>query len=220
MADAKRSTGSQTLSRGLTALEVLAEADKPLTISELSQRLQLHRSITYRIVRTLEDHRLVVRSLTGELELGPRLAGLARNIARDLQSAALPRLTLIANELGMTAFVAILDSGTNEAVTLASVEPRHADAVVAQRPGDRHSVGYGAPGRAIRRQLSGETPARAYETSHDEVIPGLSSVAVPLAVPGHHPAAIAVVYLTRPTDADAVGARLQDAAQAIREDLA
>ena len=148
MTETKQSTSSQTLSRGLTALEVLAEADKPLTIGELSERLQLHRSITYRIVRTLEDHRFLVRSPTGELELGARLAGLARNVARDLQSAALPVLTLIANELGMTAFVVTLDSGTNEAVTLASVEPRHADAAVAQRPGNRHSVDHGAPGRA------------------------------------------------------------------------
>ena len=219
MTETRQSTSSQTLSRGLTALEVLAEADKPLTIGELSERLQLHRSITYRIVRTLEDHRLVVRSLTGELELGAGLVGLARNVARDLQSAGLPELTLIANELRMTAFIATLDSDTNEAVTLASVEPRHADAFIAQRPGNRHSVDHGAPGRAIRRQLRGETPARAYETSHDEVIPGLSSVAVPLAVPGQHPAAIAVVYLTRPTNVDAIGARLEQAAQAIREDL-
>jgi len=219
MTETKQSTSSQTLSRGLTALEVLAEADKPLTIGELSERLQLHRSITYRIVRTLEDHRFLVRSPTGELELGARLAGLARNVARDLQSAALPVLTLIANELGMTAFVVTLDSGTNEAVTLASVEPRHADAAVAQRPGNRHSVDHGAPGRAIRRQIRGETPTRTYETSHDEVIPGLSSVAVPLAVPGQRPAALAVVYLTQPRDVDVLGARLERAARAIREDL-
>lgn len=212
-------TGSQTLSRGLTALEMLAEAEKPLTIGELSERLQLHRSITYRIVRTLEDHRLVVRNATGKIELGARLAGLARSVARDLQSAALPELTLIANELGMTAFIATLDSDTEEAVTLASVEPRHASAVVAQRPGNRHPVDRGAPGRAIRRQLRGETAGLAYETSHDEVIPGLSSVAVPLALSGQHPAAIAVVYLTQPTDVDAIGVRLQLAAQVIREAL-
>lgn len=219
MTNTRRAAGSQTLSRGLTALEMLAEADKPLTIGELSMRLQLHRSITYRIVRTLEDHRLVVRSATGEVELGARLASLARNVARDLQSAALPELTIISNELAMTAFVATLDSDTEEAVTLVSVEPRHADAVVAQRPGNRHPVDRGAPGRAISRQLRGETQAALHETSHDEVIPGLSCVAVPLAVPGQQPAAIAVVYLTQPADVSAIGARLERAAQAIREHL-
>lgn len=219
MKETGRAAGSQTLSRGLTALEVLAAAEKPLTIAELSARLQLHRSITYRIVRTLEDHRLVVRNAGGELELGPRLAGLARNVARDLQSAALPELTTLSNELGMTAFIATLDGDTGEAVTLVSVEPRHADAVVAQRPGNRHPVDQGAPGRAITRLLTGEPAPAPYETSHDEVIPGLSSVAVPFAVPGHQPAAIAVVYLTGPTDVSAIGRRLGQAARAIREHL-
>lgn len=219
MNDTSRATRSQTLSRGLTALELLADAEKPLTIAELSARLRLHRSITYRIVRTLEDHRLVVRNAGGELELGAGLAGLARNVARDLQSAALPELTTLSNELGMTAFIATLDGDTGEAVTLASVEPRHADAVVAQRPGNRHPVDQGAPGRAIARLLTGEPALVPYETSHDEVIPGLSSVAVPLAVRGQPPAAIAVVYLTRRTDVSAIAARLGHAAQAIREHL-
>jgi DNA-binding IclR family transcriptional regulator len=48
---------------------------------------------------------------------------------------------------------------------------------------------------------------------------GLSSIAVPLAIPGQSPAAIAVVYLTRPIDIDDVGARLDRAAQAIRENI-
>jgi DNA-binding IclR family transcriptional regulator len=219
MPETKPASASQTLSRGLTALELLAEADKPLSIVELAKRLGLHRSIAYRLVRTLEEHRLVVRNATGELELGAQLAILARNVARDLQSAALPELTLIANELRMTAFIAMLDTVTNEAVTLTSVEPRHADAVVGQRPGNRHPIDRGAPGRAIRCQLGAETPAQPYETSHDEVVPGLSSVAVPLAVPGQQPAALAVVYLTGPADIDAVGARLQRGAAAIRDHL-
>jgi len=219
MADTKPTTSSQTLSRGLTALELLAQAEKPLTIRELSERLGLHRSITYRIVRTLADHGLVVRNESGALQLGARLAGLARNVARALQAAALTELTLIANDLRMTAFLATLDSDMDEAVTLASVEPRHADAVVAQRPGNRHPISLGAPGRAIRRQLTSESFERPYETSHDEVIAGLSSVAVPLAIPGQHPAALAVVYLTGPTDIEAIGARLERGARTIHEDL-
>ena len=220
MAETKQPAMSQTLSRGLSALEVLAEAEAPLTIGELASRLDLHRSITYRIVRTLEAHRLVVRNEAGELELGARLAALARNVRSDLQAAALPELTVLANELQMTAFIAILDTESDEAVTLISVEPRHGNAVVAQRPGGRHPIERGAPGRAIRRQLVGEASACPYETSQDEVIAGLSSVAVPLPVPGGPPAALAVVYLTQPLDVEAIGARLERAVEAIRSDLA
>jgi DNA-binding IclR family transcriptional regulator len=181
----------QTLSRGITALEVLADAETPLSIGELAERLGLHRSIAYRIVRTLEGHGLIARDAAGDLKLGASLASLARNVSRDLQTAALPELTLLANELGMTAFLAVLDH--EDAVTLVSVEPRAAVAAVAQRPGTRHPLDRGAPGRAVGRlvqQGSWEVP---YETSHDEVIHGLSSIAVPLEVPGQPSAAIAVV---------------------------
>ena len=224
---------SQTLSRGLSALEVVAEADKPIGIAELAARLGLHRSITYRIVRTLEEHRLVVRTAAGGLVPGARLAALARGVARDLQSAALPELTAVANELGMTAFVAILDG--DEVVALVSVEPRHAVAPVAQRPGTRHPLYRGAPGTAIQAALT--PPERAalgderlcdeafflsfpgYTTSHDEVIKGMSSVAVPLRAPAQAPAAIAVVYLDQRTDAVAVGMRLRRAAAAVIREL-
>ncbi|WP_020658624.1 IclR family transcriptional regulator [Amycolatopsis benzoatilytica] len=216
MTEAKQAAGSQTLSRGLTALEILAEAEQPLSIGELATRLGLHRSVAYRIVRTLEDHGLVVRNGSGELELGARLAALARNVSRDLQSTALPELTVLANELGMTAFLATLD-GEDSVVTLASVEPRHATAAVARRPGSRHPITDGAPGRAIRQQLRGGNAP--YETSHDEVIPGLSSIAVPLSVPGQHPAALAVVYLTGPADVAAIGERLAEAARVILAEL-
>ncbi|WP_022928846.1 IclR family transcriptional regulator [Patulibacter americanus] len=214
MTEAKRPTGSQTLSRGIEALKVLGDAEGPVTISELTGRLGLHRSITYRIVRTLEDHGLVTRDAGGGLALGPGFAALARNVAGGLQAAALPELTLVANELGMTAFLAVLD-GEDQVVTLASVEPRHGAATVVQRPGSRHSIHAGAPGRAIRRQLQPGSSEAAYETSHDEVIAGLSSVAVPLAVPGQHPVAVAVVYVGRPLDAAEIGHRLARAAEAI-----
>lgn len=225
---------SQTLSRGLSALQVIAESDKPIGIAELAARLGLHRSITYRIVRTLEEHRLVIRATGGGLAPGPRLASLARAVARDLQSAALPELTAVANELGMTAFVAVLDA--DEVVALVSVEPRHAAAPVAQRPGTRHPLHRGAPGTAIQAALTPQERAAlgddrlrdeaffrdfsGYATSRDEVIKGLSSVAVPLRVPAQPAAAIAVVYLDQTADVTALARRLRQAAAAVARELA
>ncbi|WP_127819526.1 IclR family transcriptional regulator, partial [Microbacterium sp. CPCC 204701] len=138
---------SQTLSRGIRLLEVLADAREPLTIDLLARRLDLHRSVVYRLLRTLEDHGLVARDSVGRVQLGPRLAALAAGVAHDLQAEALPELTAVANELGMTTFLAVLDH--DECVTLVSIEPRHAVASVAQRPGTRHPVTRGAPGKAI-----------------------------------------------------------------------
>src|SRR5690606_38530340 len=96
---------SQTLSRGIRVLEVLAEANEPMMIADVATALGVHRSIAYRIVRTLEDHGLVVRDASGTLTLGPGMAALARGVSRDLQAAALPELTAVAGELGMTAFL-------------------------------------------------------------------------------------------------------------------
>lgn len=224
---------SQTLSRGIRILEVLSDARRALTIDEIAARLDVHRSIAYRLLRTLEDHGLVNRDAAGAVSLGARMAALAAGVAHDLQAEALPELTAIANELGMTCFLAVLD-GTN-CITLASVEPRHAVASVAQRPGARHPVTVGAPGKAILAQLpvterpDGISPAlrreveaaaeRGYATSHDEVIPTVQAVAVPLVLRGQRPCAIAVVHVATDLDDADIAARLQRSAAVIREAL-
>ena len=73
---------SQTLSRGISALELLAEAEAPLSIAELSQGLGVHRSIAYRILRTLEAHSLVMRDDAGRVTTAPGLAALARGVSQ------------------------------------------------------------------------------------------------------------------------------------------
>ncbi|WP_091231110.1 IclR family transcriptional regulator [Microbacterium sp. 3J1] len=224
---------SQTLSRGIRILEVLADARGALTIDEIAGRLDVHRSIAYRLLRTLEDHRLVGRDAAGAVTLGPRMAALAAGVAHDLQAEALPELTAIANELGMTCFLAVLDG--DDCITLASVEPRHAIASVAQRPGARHPVTVGAPGKAILTQLSpaewpeggpaslrsevGAAREQGFTTSHDEVIPTVRSIAVPLALRGHRPAAIAVVHVATDLDDATIARRLRESAAVIRSAL-
>ncbi|HEY5223620.1 MAG TPA: IclR family transcriptional regulator [Microbacteriaceae bacterium] len=225
---------SQTLSRGIRMLETLAEHGEPQSIADLALALGVHRSIAYRILRTLEDHRLVIRDSAGLVQLGPRMAALARGVFHDLQSAALPELTAVANELAMTAFLVVLDQ--DECVTLVSVEPRHAVATVAQHPGTRHPLSAGAPGIAIQSRLSAQQwaalgpdkPMRdealdarqyGYALSHDEVIPGLRSVAAPLTITGQAPAAVAIVYVASDRNADELGARLKQAADAIAESM-
>ncbi len=221
----KVSSSSQTLSRGIRVLEVLADAQEALSVDQIAERLGVHRSIAYRLIRTLEDHGLLTREPAGKYELGARLAALAAGIKHDLQAAALPELTAVANEFGMTCFVAVMDR--EECVTLVSVEPRHAVASVAQRPGSRHPFTAGAPGRAILSQLPSENwtdevqevAARGYADSHGEVIENLSAVAVPLPLRGHTPAALAVVYLSSTRTAAELAERLKAAAKAVRDAL-
>lgn len=224
---------SQTLSRGIRLLEELADARTPLSIDDLAARVDLHRSVAYRLLRTLEDHGLISRDAAGAVRLGTGLAALAAGVAADLQAEALPELTAAANDLGMTCFLVVLDH--DECVTLVSVEPRHATTTVAQRPGARHPVTRGAPGRAILAQLPprrwpgavdarlaaevADAADRGWATSHDEVVPSLRAVAVPLSVRGREPAAVAAVHVSSDLDEAAIAERLATAATAIREAL-
>jgi DNA-binding IclR family transcriptional regulator len=220
---------SQTLSRGLHMLELVVSAPEPPTIAEVAAQLGVHRSIAYRILRTLEDHGLVTRDGSGRLIGAPGLAVLARGVQQDLQSAALPELTALANELQMSAFVAVWGQG--ECITLVTVEPSRGHAVT-QRPGTRHPLDRGAPGLAVQAgmateelvELTGGVPPRAeveqtrhrgYAVSNDEVLDGVSSVAVPLRVTGHLPAAVAVVYATRQLDVAALGKQLALSAERV-----
>ena len=91
---------SQTLDRGIRILEHLAAVGTPQPIVEIGSALGLHRSITYRLLRTLEDHQLVERDAVGHYWLGLGVAGLARGVRTDLQTAALPRLTALVARAG------------------------------------------------------------------------------------------------------------------------
>ena len=219
---------SQTLSRGLSILEILADASVPLGIDDVAAHLGVHRSVAYRLIRTLEEHGLVVRKNDGQLALGNRLAALAGGVERDLQAVAVPELTLAARDLGMTCFLGVHDRG--ECLTFASVEPPQTVAVVAQRPGTRHPVALGAPGKAIlsmlpedqwpegvtdadRQKVDG-VRANGWAETTNEVITGLHSVGVPLDLRGGQAAALAAVFVGD-GDRPAIAARLRQAADVI-----
>ena len=150
--DAVEGTRSQTLHRGLALLEMIAET--PLSLPDVVRLSGLHRSVVYRLLRTLEDHRLVERGADDHYRGGLGLVGLARNLTQDLGAATVAELTSLADDLGMTAFVVLRDG--DEALTLFTVAPSTAAAHVTYRPGSRHPVVRGAPGLAL---LAG-APAR------------------------------------------------------------
>lgn len=222
--------GSQTLSRGIRMLEILAASERNLSIDELASSLGVHRSVAYRLLRTLEDHGLVTRDASGRFALGTGLAALASGVARDLQQLALPELNDVANELGMTCLLAVLVDH-DEAVTLVSASPRQSVAVVSYRPGHRHPITRGGPGKAILLGLPAsawpsdvpaglrdeidESRVRGYARSHDEVVPSLRSVAVPLTLPGQPPAAIAVIHVSFSRPESEIAERLKLAAQTV-----
>ncbi len=190
----KADVGSQTLARGLAALDIIGSMAEPISVAALSQQLNIHRSMGYRLVKTLEQSGFVVRNAAGGLMLGSKLAILARGVAKDLLSAATPELAAIAEALEMTAFLVAYDG--ESAVTLCSAEPKNLETTLGKKPGSRHAIGQGAPGKVIQSLLKPKKfPPQSFEVSENEVIHGIASIAVPLHLVSGQPAAIAVLYL-------------------------
>ena len=79
---------SQTLDRGLTVLELLADAPDGLSITELAASLSVSRTVVYRLVNTLELHRLVRRDSEGRARLGLAVLHYSRRSARAFLDAA------------------------------------------------------------------------------------------------------------------------------------
>ena len=215
---------SQTLNRGLMLLEVVAASDDPQSTDALAAALGLHRSVVYRLVRTLEDRRLVERDAAGRFMPGIGLAALARSVRSPLRTTAVPVLGAVADELRMTAFLVV--RGGDEAVTIESVEPRGSDVHVVYRPGNRHDVDRGAPGLALLAgapAIVGERSDvtrcrdRGWAATAAEVLAGMSSVASPIDARS----AIAVVFpVGQRSDVEFIGRTVATAAQLIRDRMA
>jgi DNA-binding IclR family transcriptional regulator len=159
----------------------------------------------------------VQRGEDGRHRLGTGLVRLARDVSPRLQAAALPELGRLAEDVGATATLTVADG--EEGVALAAVEPRNTHIHVAYRPGLRHPLEVGAPGRAIligRPAATGDPAAvararrRGYVVSRGEIQPGASGLAAP--VPGVE-ASVGVVSLV--DLGDEVAARVIAAAEAI-----
>jgi DNA-binding IclR family transcriptional regulator len=138
---------SQTLDRGLRVLKLLADTDHGLTVTELASRLGVNRTVVYRLLATLEQHSLVRRDLGGRARVGLGVLGLAHQVHPLLREAALPALRSLAEDIGATAHLTLVDG--SEALAVAVVEPTWTDYHVAYRTGFRHPLERGAAGRAI-----------------------------------------------------------------------
>jgi DNA-binding IclR family transcriptional regulator len=205
----------QTLIRGLAVLELLADG-RALSVAQIALAVGLHRSVTYRIVRTLDDRDFLERQPDGRYRLGLAVASLARSVRSDLTTAALPELAALAEATGTTAFITV-PSG-EDAVTLVAVEPRQSDAHVSRRPGQRHPLDRGAPGLAILAALPPRPGERlevefarehGYARSTSEVIPGFSSLAAPLRFSDNSAAGLALVFIAGDLDEAAAIERLR-----------
>ena len=209
---------SQALDRGLRLLALLGDAERGRSVSELAAELGTSRAVVYRLVTALEAHAMARRPADGRVRLGLGVLDLARRVLPELREAARGPLRALAERVGATAHLTVLDGG--DALAVAVVEPSWTDFHVAYRVGTRHPVDRGAAGRAI---LLGRLPAAGTGSADvavtaGELQPGAHGVAAPVRdVPGLE-ASVGVVALAD-LDAARVGPAVVEAAAAVARRL-
>ena len=222
-----RSAGSQTLARGLRALELIAGTRDGLTVQDVSDRLAVHRTIAHRLLVTLSEFHLVVRGNGGRFRPASGLVSLAANVQSDLLEVATPHLQRLADTLGCTMSLIIAEG--NEAVAIAVIEPVTTSYHLTFRTGSRHSLDRGSAGVA----LHAAAPAKPEDTADvrrareqgfamtfGQVEPGAYGLAAPLCRPAHEPpACINAISYREDLVRDAVEDVL-NVARAISEELA
>lgn len=194
-AKAGRPAGAlQTLDRGLKALSLIAQHEAGLSVTELAERLGVHRTIAYRIASTLEVHGLLTRSPRGLLHLGAGIVALSARFEPQLREAAQPLLDQLADMTGAAAFLSVPEGPDCVAIMVA--EPQNTLLRVAYRIGHRHPLTRGAAGIAILAGRPGSTddPPAVWQARQDgfSVTRGqLQAGAVGVSCPIHEPHRIA-----------------------------
>lgn len=209
---------SQTLDRGLRVLEVIADSNDGLTVTEIAAALGIGRTVVYRLVVTLEQHAFLRRSADGKCRLGLAVLTMGRQVQPVVRDVAVPALRLLADAVNATAHLTMVDG--SEALAAVVVEPTRSDVHVAYRMGARHPLEAGAAGRAIlaARTAAGRPLDPPWIVATSDGPQGAYGIAVPIiGVPGLE-ASVGVVSLRELNDAE-VGPRVARAAGEIARAL-
>jgi len=146
----------QSLTRGLSILEALARAEGGLTLTDVSQRVDLPPSTTHRLLATLDRMGYVYQA--GELGrwyvgLGAFVVGSTFLASRDFVTQSHPYMRRLMEQAGETANLAILD-GT-EAVFIDQVQCRETMRTIV-RLGSRVPLHASGVGKALFAALPDE----------------------------------------------------------------
>lgn len=209
---------SQTLDRGLSVLELLAQTPEGMTITEIAHALGIGRTVVYRLVVTLEGHSLVRRASDGRARLGLGVLALAHNAQPLLRDLAAPVLRTLAEQSGATAYLGVVEGG--ELLMVAGAEPAQAQVRVAFRIGARSPLERGAAGRAVlaARTTGGRPLDPPWVISTGDAATGGYGVASVVAgIPGIE-AVVGVVAVSEP-DESVLGPLVAQAAAEVSRSL-
>ncbi|OBI61613.1 IclR family transcriptional regulator [Mycobacterium sp. E796] len=187
-------TGSQTLARGLTALQMVADSPNGLTMQQLADQLGVHRTIAYRLLGTLTDFRLVAKGDDGRYRPAAGLAVLGASFDRNVRQVSLPILRALADDLSTT--VSLLIAEGDQQVAVAVIVPSHVAYQLSFHEGSRYPLDRGAAGIALlanmpprpgERELVAKTRECGWVITYGEIEPNTYGLAVPVNRPAPSP---------------------------------
>ncbi len=212
--------GAQTLERGLAVLVELSRHADGLTTAQTAAACGLHRSITTRLLVSLQRTGFAHRDEAGAYRIGPavfELLGLARPHLREV---AAPILNRLARTVDATASLVEIVDGY--AVTTLVAEPPSDGPRYSYRLGNRDPLDRGAGGLAALAagppqptEPDRVTAARThgYITTHSELNLGAHAIAAPL--PGWGTLTAINIVTNRPEVIDVARTPLLDAVREI-----
>lgn len=177
--------GSQTLARGLAALQSVSAAPGGLSVQQVADQIGVHRTIASRLLATLAEFRFVTRGEDGRYRPAAGLAVLGASFDRNLRQLSLPILQTLADDLGTT--VSLLVAEGDQQVAVAVIVPTQVAYQLAFHEGSRHPLSRGAAGVALlasmpprpqERELVTRTREQGWVITHGEIEPNTYGLAV------------------------------------------
>lgn len=151
--------GSQTLARGLHALQLVAAAKGGLTIQQVADHIGVHRTIAYRLLSTLASYRMVAKAEDGRFRAAAGLAALGASFDNNIRELSMPTLRNLADELDTT--VSLLVAEGDQQVAIAVIVPTRVSYQLSFHEGSRYPLDRGAAGIALLASMPvrpGERP--------------------------------------------------------------
>jgi len=146
----------QSLCRALSILNVIADEDHGMTMTDISQRAGLPMSTTHRLLTTLQHERYVRYDNDQSVwKMGVQAFIIGNSFvrSRDIIATSRPFMTALMEKSGETTNLAVADQG--ECIYLAQVECRQMMRVQA-KPGSRVPIHSSAVGKALLAAMPSE----------------------------------------------------------------
>ncbi|NVN48707.1 helix-turn-helix domain-containing protein [Mycolicibacterium hippocampi] len=179
--------GSQTLARGLSALQLVANSPAGLTVTQVADDIGVHRTIAYRLLSTLAQFRFIAKGEDGRYRSAAALAVLGASFDNNVRQLCVPTLRGLADELGTT--VSLLVAEGDQQVAVAVMVPTNVFYQLSFHEGSRYPLERGAAGIALLASMAPRPAERplvplarqqGWVITHGEIEPNTFGLAVPV----------------------------------------